>query len=446
MDFLKEYQQKLLTPEAAANLVQDGDCVDFGQGCAFPRTFERALGNRVGEVKDVQLRSAISVAPLMTVENDPEGKSFTFNLWHCSGLDRKYVDKGRAFFEPMLFRHCGPYYTKEYVNVDVAVITVAPMDRFGNFSFGLNNCTTQDILDKAKTIIVEVNETMPVVFGLTADRIHISQVDYIVESTDPVAALPPSAPATPDDIAIANFIFPHLEDEITLQLGIGGMPDTLGTLIADSDLKDLGMHTELMASAYLKLYEAGKITDRKKTIDRGKGIFGTCMGTRELYDFLHMNSQILSAPMTYTNDPAVIKQHEKFVSINSCISMDLYGQVCSESVGTRHISGTGGQLDFVTGAFESPGGKAFLTMKSVNKDKNGNLRSNILPKFTGGDIITTPRTQAPFMVTEQGIANLTGKSSWERAEAIIGIAHPDFREDLIKAAEEQKIWRKSNKR
>ena len=206
------------------------------------------------------------------------------------------------------------------------------------------------------------------------------------------------------------------------------------------------MHTELMASAYLKLYEAGKITDRKKTIDRGKGIFGTCMGTRELYDFLHYNSNILSAPMTYTNDPAVIKQHEKFVSINSCISMDLYGQVCSESAGTRHISGTGGQLDFVTGAFESPGGKAFLTMKSYNKGKDGVMRSNILPKFTDGSIITTPRTQAPFMVTEQGIANLTGKTTWERAEAIIGIAHPDFRDDLIKAAEAQGIWRKSNQR
>ena len=446
MDYAKEYQQKLLTPEAAAKLIQDGDCVDYAQGCSFPTTFDRALGGRAGEVKDVQVRSAISVAPVQVVEQDPTGESFTFNLWHCSGRDRKYVDQGRAFYEPMLFRHCGPYYTKGYVNVDVAVITVAPMDRFGNFSFGLSNCCNQEILDKAKTIILEVNETMPVVFGKTNDHIHISQVDYVIESVDPVAALPAAAPATPDDIAIANFIFPHLEDEITLQLGIGGMPDTLGTLIAESDLKDLGMHTELMASAYLKLYESGKITDRKKSIDRGKGVFGTCMGTRDLYDFLHYNSNILSAPMAYTNDPAVIKQHQKFVSINSCISMDLYGQVCSESAGTRHISGTGGQVDFVTGAFESPGGKAFLTMKSVSKDKAGNLRSNILPKFTDGSIITTPRTQAPFMVTEQGIANLTGKATWERAEAIIGIAHPDFREELIQAAEAQGIWRKSNKR
>jgi acyl-CoA hydrolase len=159
-----------------------------------------------------------------------------------------------------------------------------------------------------------------------------------------------------------------------------------------------------------------------------------------------MNFNVLSAPMAYINDPAVIKQHNKFVSINSCICMDIYGQICSESAGTRHISGTGGQLDFATGAFECPGGKSFLTMKSFRKDKQGNLHSNILPKFTDGSIITTPRTSAPYMVTEQGIANLTGKSTWERAEGIISIAHPDFREDLIKAAEEQKIWRKSNKR
>lgn len=446
MDYTKEYQQKLMTPAEAVKLVKDGDWVDYSQVCTFPIELDNALGDRAGELKDVKVRHAISMRPVQIVEKDPNQESFTYNLWHCSGLDRKYVDQGKAFYEPMLFRHCGPYYTKGYAEVDVAMITVAPMDRFGNFSYGLTNCAQQEMLDRAKIIIVEVNESMPVIFGKTNDHIHISQVDAIVECSQPIAVTPPSAPATEEDIAIANFIFPYLEDEITLQLGIGGMPDTLGNLIAESDLKDLGMHTELMSNAYLKLYETGKINDRKKAIDRGKGIFGICNGTRELYDFLHMNSNVLSAPMAYINDPAVIKQHNKFVSINSCINMDLYGQIGSESSGTRHISGTGGQLDFATGAFECPGGKSFLTMKSFRKDKQGNLHSNILPKFTDGSIITTPRTSAPFMVTEQGIANLTGKTTWERAEGIISIAHPDFREDLIKAAEEQKIWRKSNKR
>ena len=446
MDYTKEYQQKLMTPAEAVKLVKDGDWVDYSQVCTFPIELDNALGDRAGELKDVKVRHAISMRPVQVVEKDPNQESFTYNLWHCSGLDRKYVDQGKAFYEPMLFRHCGPYYTKGYAEVDVAMITVAPMDRFGNFSFGLTNCAQQEMLDRAKIIIVEVNESMPVIFGKTNDHIHISQVDAIVECNQPIAVTPPSAPATEEDIAIANFIFPYLEDEITLQLGIGGMPDTLGNLIAESDLKDLGMHTELLSNAYLKLYQTGKINDRKKAIDRGKGVFGICNGTRELYDYLHMNSNVLTAPMSYINDPAVIKQHHKFVSINSCINMDLYGQIGSESSGTRHISGTGGQLDFATGAFECPGGKSFLTMKSFRKDKQGNLHSNILPKFTDGSIITTPRTSAPFMVTEQGIANLTGKTTWERAEGIISIAHPQFREDLIKAAEEQKIWRKSNKR
>ena len=446
MDYTKEYQQKLMSAQEAVKLVKDGDWVDYSQVCTFPIELDNALGDRAGELKDVKVRHAISMRPVQVVEKDPNQESFTNNLWHCSGLDRKYVDAGRAFYEPMLFRHCGPYYTKGYAEVDVAMITVAPMDRFGNFSFGLTNCAQQEMLDRAKIIIVEVNESMPVIFGKTNDHIHISQVDAIVECQQPIAVTPPSAPATAEDIAIANHIFPYLEDEITLQLGIGGMPDTLGNLIAESDLKDLGMHTELLSNAYLKLYETGKINDRKKAIDRGKGVFGICNGTRELYDFLHMNSNVLTAPMSYINDPAVIKQHHKFVSINSCINMDLYGQIGSESSGIRHISGTGGQLDFATGAFECPGGKSFLTMKSFRKDKQGNLHSNILPKFTDGSIITTPRTSAPFMVTEQGIANLTGKTTWERAEGIISIAHPDFREDLIKAAEEQKIWRKSNKR
>ena len=206
------------------------------------------------------------------------------------------------------------------------------------------------------------------------------------------------------DRKIAANIFPYLRDGITLQLGIGGMPNALGTLIADSDLKDLGMHTELMSDGYLKLYQAGKITNRRKELDKGKGVF------------------------------------------SSCIAMDLYGQVCSETAGIRHISGTGGQLDFVTGAYASDGGKAFLAMSSTYQDKQGVIHSRILPKFTEGDVITTPRTQAPYMVTEYGVACLSGLTTWQRAEAIISIAHPDFREELIRAAEKQHIWRSSNRK
>ena len=206
------------------------------------------------------------------------------------------------------------------------------------------------------------------------------------------------------------------------------------------------MHTELMSDGYLDLYRAGKITNARKPVNRGKGVFSICNGSRELYDFLNRNDAILSAPMAYVNSPATIRQLDDFISINGCIAVDLFGQVSSESAGLRQISGTGGQVDFITGALEAEHGRAFLAMHATFTDKSGNLHSNIIPHFTGGDIITTPRTQAPNIVTEYGIASLPGKSTWQRAEALIGIAHPDFREDLIRAAEAQKIWRRSSKR
>ncbi|MEE3362372.1 MAG: acetyl-CoA hydrolase/transferase C-terminal domain-containing protein, partial [Anaerovoracaceae bacterium] len=365
--------------------------------------------------------------------------------WHCSGLDRKYLDRHMAYHEPMLFRDCAAYYNKGLAPVDVAMITVAPMDSHGNFSYGIVNCCTQALINAAKTVIVEVCEDMPVVYGLADDHINIDDVDYIVERSEPIPESP--KPTASDlDRQIAQNIFPYLVDGMTLQLGIGGMPNALGSLIADSDLKDLAMHTELMSDGYLDLYLAGKITNKKKTLNRNKGVFSICSGTHDLYRFLDHNQDILSAPMAYVNDVRTVAQLDNFISINGCIAVDLYGQVCSETAGTRQISGTGGQLDFVTGAFMNPNGKAFLALPSSRVDKQGVRHSNIKAKFTGGDVITTPRTQAPYMVTEYGVANLSGQTTWQRAEALISIAHPDFRDELIKAAEEQRIWRKSNKR
>ena len=440
------YKEKLVSADEAVKIVKDGDWVDWSQTCSYPAALDAALARRVGDLKDVKVRSAISMNPIQVVEQDPEMESFTYNLWHMSGIDRKYADQGRAFFSPMLFRYCGSYYEKGLAKVNVAMVTVAPMDEHGNFSFGLTNCCQQEVLDAAEHIILEVNPTMPVIYGARRDHINIADVDYVVENNDTPIPTTKNPAANEIDQKIAMNIFPYLTDGITLQLGIGGMPNSLGTLIAESDLKDLGMHTELISDGYLNLYKAGKITNKKKELDNGKGVFSICNGSRELYDFMDKNFDIMSAPMSYVNDPYTIKQFKNFVSINGCMNMDLYGQVCSESAGTRQISGTGGQLDFVTGAYMSEHGKAFLAMASTFTDKKGVVHSRILPKFSDGSIITTPRTQAPYMVTEYGVANLSGLTAWERAEAIIGIAHPDFREELIAAAEEQRIWRKSNKR
>ena len=444
MDYQSIYQQKLRTPEEAVLLVKDGDWVDYSQTCSFPQLLDAALAKRSGELHDVKIRNAISMLPVQTVENDPGG-SFTYNAWHCSALDRKYIDSGRAYHTPMLFRHCGTYYKKGFSPVNVAMITVAPMDKNGNFSFGLTNCATQEILDQAEHIILEVNPTMPTIAGLENDHINILDVDCIVECSLPIPTV--KSPAATDlDRKIAEYIFPYITSGCTLQLGIGGIPNSIGSMIAESDVKDLGMHTELMSDGYLDLYLAGKITNKNKKLNHGKGVFSICNGSRALYDFLDHNDAILSAPMAYVNNPATIKAVDDFVSINGCIAVDLYGQVSSESAGTRQISGTGGQVDFITGALEAEHGRAFLAMHSTFTDKAGNLHSNVIPHFTAGDIITTPRTQAPNIVTEYGIASLPGRPTWQRAEALINIAHPNFRDELIRAAEEQKIWRGSNKR
>ena len=444
MDYQKLYQEKLRSPEEAVRLVKDGDWVDYSQTCSFPQVLDKALAARSGELHDVKIRNAIAMLPVATVENDP-GHSFTYNAWHCSGLDRKYIDQGRAYHMPMLFRHCGSYYRKGYAPVDVAMVTVASMDEHGNFSFGLTNCAQQELLDAAKTIIVEVNPFMPVTYGAENDHINIQDVDCVVECEDPIPTT--KSPLASDlDRKIAEHILPYITSGTTLQLGIGGIPNAIGTLIAESDVRDLGMHTELMSDSYLDLYKAGKITNRFKKLNRGKGVFSICNGSRELYDFLDHNGEILTAPMRYVNSPETIRQIDDFVSINGCIAVDLYGQVSSESSGTRQISGTGGQVDFITGAMEAEHGRAFLAMHATFTDKAGVVHSRILPKFIEGDIITTPRTQAPSIVTEYGIAELPGKATWQRAEALIEIAHPDFREELIRAAEEQKIWRQSNKR
>lgn len=444
MNVYHEYECKCCTADQAVQLVKSGDWVDYGLSCAYPTTLDKALAKRRDELQDIKVRNAISCHPVAILEADPENKTFTYNLWHCSAIDRQYIDAGRAYHEPMLFRDCGSYYRRGYAPVDVAMVTVAPMDKHGNFSFGLTNGCMQEMLDAAKKIIVEVNPAMPTVFGMESDHIHITKVDAIVESNEQISLMPGRDPSAVDQ-KIAENIFPYLHDGITLQLGIGGMPNALGTLIATSDLKDLGMHTELMSDGYLNLYKAGKITNDKKPIYRGKGVFSICMGSAELYEFLDHNQDILSAPMYYVNDPATIRQLDNFISINGCIAADLYGQVSSESAGTRQISGTGGQLDFVTGAYAAAHGKAFLAMPSSRVDKQGVRHSNIVPKFTAGDIITTPRTQSPYIVTEYGVANLSGLATWQRAEALINIAHPAVREELIKAAEVQKIWRRSNK-
>ena len=444
MNFAEEYKRKLRTPEEAVKLVKDGDWVDYSVGIGFPVLLDAALAKRKDELRDIKIRGSLAMQPIQAVEQDKERRTFTYNSWHCSGYERKLCDEGLCNYIPMIFRNMASYYRRS-LTVNVAMISVAPMDSKGFFNFSMVNCTTRAILDAADLIILEVNEHMPHVYGGQEDCIHISEVDVVVEGAHKPLAQLPIPPATEIDEKIASLLLPHIPDGATIQLGIGGMPNSVGKLMAESDLKDLGMHTELLSDGFVDLYEAGKLTNSRKTLHRGKGVFGIALGSQRLYDWVGENQGLLSFPMDYVNQPSVMAQMENMISINNCIAIDLYGQVSSESAGTRHISGTGGQLDFSTGAYDAPDGKGFICMTSSYRDKAGNLKSRILPKFTQGDIITTPRTQAFYIVTEYGIVNLAGRSTWERAELLISLAHPDFRDELIAAADKQKIWRNSNK-
>ena len=440
----EQYRKKLRTPEAAVRAVKSGDWVDYTSNVCFPPLLDAALAKRRDELSDVKIRGNLLFGPIQTVECDPSREHFLYNSWHCSAYERKLCDRGLCNYIPMIFRNVVPYY-RHFLTVNVAMMSVPPMDKHGYFNLSCATGIARGILEKADIVILEVNEHLPRILGGFDEFIHLSEVDYVVEGPhDPLPQFP-AAEATEEDRKIAQQIGPFVRDGATLQLGIGAMPNVVGTLLAQSDLKDLGMHTELCGDAYFQLFKAGKLTNARKTIHRNKGMTGIVFGSQDLYDWVDQNPAVTVAPLEYVNAPETIAQLDDMISINSCIAVDLYGQTCAESAGLRHISGTGGQLDYLTGAAMSRGGKAFICMTSSFADKDGVRRSRILPHF-GGDIVTDPRSQAYFIVTEYGAVNLVGRSTWERAELLISIAHPDFREELIAAAREQKIWRESNKR
>jgi len=330
--------------------------------------------------------------------------------------------------------------------VDVVMMQVPPMDEHGNFSFSVAASHLYEMCRRARCVIFEVNRNLPVVRGLQKTEWNIRDVTLVVEGENPHLAQLAAAPPTEVDHQVANLIVPEIPDGACLQLGIGGMPNTVGALLADSGLSDLGVHTEMYVDAFVDLARAGKITGRRKNLDRGRQVFAFAIGTDKLYRYVDRNPELMSAPVDYTNDVRVISQLDNFISINNIVDLDLFGQLNAESAGIRHISGTGGQLDFVMGAYASRGGKSFICLSSTVKGKDGTLRSRIRPTLADGTICTDPRSAVQYLVTEYGVVNLKGMNTWQRAEKIISIAHPMFREELIRAAEEMHIWRRSNRR
>ena len=448
MNLQELYASKLVSADQAASVVKSGDWVDYGWCVGTPFAVDKAIAKRLPSLTDVNFRGGVIMRKPAIFDIENPAEHMTWNSWHMSGIERKAIAGGFGYFAPMRYAELPRFYRD--INApkpDVAIIQTSCMDEHGYFSFGPQASHLAAVCEAAKVVIVEVNKNQPYCHGGFEHAIHISHVDMIVEGeNEALPQLPAGGPASEVDKTVAKLIVEEIPNGACLQLGIGGMPNAVGSMIAESDLKDLGVHTEMYVDGFVDLYNAGKITCSKKNIDKGREVYAFAAGTQKLYDHLNNNPGCMSAPVNYTNDPYVVAQIDNFMSINNAVDVDLFGQVNAESSGVQHISGTGGQLDFVMGAYMSKGGKSFICMSSTFTPKGGEMQSRIRPTLTTGSIVTDPRSTIHYLVTEFGKVNLKGLATWQRAEKIISVAHPNFRDQLIKEAEKMQIWRKSNKR
>jgi acyl-CoA hydrolase len=426
-----------ISAERAASFVKSGMWLEYGVALCQPDVFDKALGERVSELTNVKIRSCLTMKPRAVVEADPDGRHvFWFSL-HFSGYDRKQHDAGRCNYVPVNLGEIPDYYRRFIDPVDIVILKTCPMDPNGYFNFSAANLWHGAVIERAKMVIVETTRGHPYVHG-ERTGVHVSDVDYIIEGDDAPAAELPNPPPSDIDRAVARLIAAEVEDGACLQIGIGGMPNAVCALLRESGVRDLGVHTEMLTDGLVDLYKAGRVTGTRKTLDPGKIVYTFALGSRDLYATLDRNPDMRCLPVERTNLPHIIMQNDNVVSINNTCQIDLQGQAASESDGHRHVSGTGGQLQFVRGAYASKGGKSFICLASTY-DKRGEGRSRIVPSLTPGNIVTTPRSDTMYVVTEYGMVTLKAKSVAERAKALIGIAHPDFREGLERQAYEHRL-------
>lgn len=427
--YAADYRRKKTTPARAVARIKSGMTLVHGPVAAEPPALLAAIADRAraGDLKDLKVYSFFPTpAALQTVLAVDLADVITSYTWFVSGADRARVRTGLSYFVPNYF-HQLPKLCRDYMTIDVVVTAVSPMDETGHFSFGVANDFISTAARSAKRLIVEVNEQMPRVFG--DSLLHISEVDAIVENHCPLFVLPPAAPEPEDDL-IGRRIAELIPDGATLQLGVGSLPDAVARYLTDH--KDLGIHTELFCPGMAALIQRGAVTGKRKTLHPRKHVFTVAVGTKEMYDFMDDNPSLESYPVSYVNDPAVIARNDRMVSVNSVLEVDLLGQCNAESLAGYQFSATGGQLDFVRGAFNARNGKSFLAFYATAK---GGTRSRIVPRLDQGAVITTPRMDTQYLVTEYGAVDLKGKSTRERALAIIDLAHPRFREELLTEAE-----------
>ena len=421
--FQEMYQAKRKSPEEVAMYVRSGDVCACPTGLEEPTAICEAVAARAmrGELTGVVHHATLSVKGGPFMKPELKGK-YDYVSWFTGGPGRKGIQEGIHTYIPNNYSTIPGLWRDVQPRLDVFYAEVSPMDKHGYFSCPMAGAEVVAMREKASIILLDVNDQMPRVMGDCL--IHISQVTALCESSRPLLVLN-NPPLSDDDKKIGQMIADEVCDGATLQLGIGGIPNAVGVLLKDK--KDLGLHTEMFTDSMVDLLECGAVTNMKKPIHVGKTVATLAWGSKKMYDFMDDNPAFEMYPVSYINNPAVIAQHDNFVSVNSCVEVDLFGQICSESIGTKHYSGSGGQLDFVRGANMSKGGKGFIAMLSTTK---GGTISKIKPILTPGSIVTTPRNEVDFLVTENGIVRLKGQTASQRAKMIISLAAPQFREEL----------------
>jgi len=421
------WQQRIITAEQAAHSITSGQRVFLTGNCSTPQRFLAALRERYRELYGVQLVQVLDLGPgdYITPEMVDHVR---INSLFISPNVRKAVNDGLADFTPIFLSEIPGLFRSGKLPLDVAVIQVSPPDEHGYCSYGVEVGVSKSAAESAKTVIAEVNRQMPRTLG--DSFIHVNQIDSFIE-TDYALPEVRLEPATEIQKRIASHIAELIPDGATLQTGIGGIPDAV--LCQLSNHRNLGIHTELFSDGVMKMIEAGVITNAVKSIHPGKVIAGFALGTKALYDYINDNPIFELHPTEYVNDPFIIAQNERMISINSALEVDLTGQVCADSIGHQFYSGVGGQLDFVRGASRSKGGKAIIALPSTAK---GDTISRIAPTLKLGAGVTTTRNDIHYVVTEYGVADLYGRTIAERVHALVNIAHPDFREPLLSFARE----------
>lgn len=432
-NILNIYNKKIVTSDEAVKNIKSGDNIVVQPGCAAPLELINAMVRRKDELAEVTIYHILVVGSLPYIEPGME-KHFIHKALFIGASCRNAINEGRAEFIPIFLSEITSLFKKGIIKPDVALIHVSPPDEHGYCSYGVDVGNIKTPAEKSKIIIAQVNQEMPRSLG--DSFIHINKIHYIVEHNVSIQELQQVDPNSNNELLkiydkIGMNISELIEDGSTLQLGIGAIPDSVMKYLKGK--KDLGIHTEMFSDGLVELVEEGIINGEKKTLHPGKIIAGFVLGTKRTYNFINNNPIIEFHPQEYVNDPFVIAKNNKMVAINSAIEVDLTGQVCSDSMGTKFFSGIGGQVDFIRGAARSEGGKPIIALPSVTKD--GRI-SRIVTQLQPGAGVVTSRGDVHYVVTEFGAVQLWGKSIQERAKALISIAHPDFRDELTKYAQE----------